>query len=392
MQSYKKTLILITALLTGCQKSLFPGGPRYYREPGGLSRGTTDTLTATGTNSPTLYITALCGDHAVLYADGRELVRVPADPDPERHRARQGHLWTDSIQGKETVVCRDGKELFRFPGEELLAGFLLADGKLHTLGQRPGNQGFCYRIDGKEVFSSAIGRIVGSATSREWDAGAFSPDSSGLYYAYAIPFVHSGTTTWEYRIMKGADTFRVIPDDVSSIILDLRVYRGKVYLAALRGRRLCLVCGGNIQWYRWLGDSETLLELGLFPYQGEMGVKGVSSFGRFNYYEAWIQVGEKMVGYHESIHSATPHALVKDRTEAFWGSIGGKLTWLQLNSRRLPLDYGKYSLMNPLCINAFNDTFVAVLSDSSSTEHLILTDTLSTTLRFNGIPTSVRIE
>lgn len=390
MQSYKKTLILLTVLLAGCQKSLFPGGPRYIREPGGISSGTTDTRVDSA--GRTLYITALCGDDAVLYADGLELVRAPADPDPERHRARQGHLWTDRIQGKETIIYRDGEEWLRFPGEELLAGFLLTEGKLHTLGQRPGNQGFCYRIDGKEIFSSPIGRIVGSASSREWEDGAFCPDSIGIFYTYAIPFVHSGNTTWEYHIMKGADTFQVIPDDISGTILDIRVYRGKVFLAALRGRRLCLVRGAETLWYRWLGDTETLLEVGLAPYHGEMGLKGVSSFSRYNYSEAWFQLGGRMVRYHEGQHSATPFVLAKGTAQAFWSSIGGKLTWLQLNGRRLPLDYGKYSLMNPLCINAFNKTFVAVLSDTSSTEHLILTDTLSTPLRFPGVPTSIRIE
>lgn len=391
MQSYKKTLILIAVMLAGCQKSLFPGGPRYIREPGGISSGSTDTHVDSA--GRTLYITSLCGDEAVLFASGRELVRAPASPDPERHRTRQGHLWTDVIQGKETVVFRDGKEWLRFPGEELFAGFLLVEGSLHTLGQRPGNQGFCYRIDGKEIFSSPSGRIVGSITSREWDAGAFCADSSGVFYTYAIPFVHSGgATTWEYRIMKGPDTVRIIPDDISGTILDLRVYRGKVYMVALRGRRLCLICGADILWYRWLGDTETLLEVGLAPYHGEMGLKGVSSFGRFNYSEAWFQLGGRMLRYHESMNSVTPFVLAKGSVLAFWTRSGDRLTGLELNGRVIPIDYGKYSLHNPLCINAFDDTFVAVLSDTSSTEHLVLTDTLSTQLRFSGIPTSIRIE
>ena len=361
------------------------------REPGGGSRVATDTAKAT-TDSTTLYITALCGDDAVLFADGMELVRAPADPDPERHRARQGHLWTDRIQGKETVIYRDGEEWLRFPGEELLEGFLLDGGKLHTLGQRPGNQGFCYRIDGREVFSSTVGRIVGSASSREWDAGAFSPDSIGIFYTYAIPFVHSDGTTWEYRIMKGADTFRVIPDDVSGTILDLRVYRGKVYMAALRGRRLCLVCENSTLWHRRLENTETLPEVGLIPFLGEIGLKGVSSFSRYNYSEAWIQLGGRMLRYRVSQRIFTPSVLAKGNVHAFWTHIDTRLINLVLNGRRLPLDYGKYSLMNPLCINAFNDTFVAILSDTSSTEHLVITDSLTTHLRFPGTPTSIRIE
>ena len=233
MQSYKKTLIFLAAvLIVACQKPLFPGGPRFLREPGSTARGVKDSVKrpeeAPGKK---LYITALSGSHAVLLADGEEISRAPAEPDPERHRARQGHLWTDRREGKETVIYRDGKEVLRFPGEELLRGFLIKDGKVHTLGQRPGNAGICYRVDGKEVFSAPAGRIIGSATSREWDDGAFCADSIGLFYAYGIPFVHSGNTSWEYRVMKGPDTFQIIPDDVSGVILDLRVYNGKVYRA-----------------------------------------------------------------------------------------------------------------------------------------------------------------
>ena len=167
------------------------------REPGSTARGVRDSVKRTEeVHRKKLYITALSGSEAVLYADGKVIARAPADPDPERHRARQGHLWTDRIDGKETVIFRDGEELFRFPGEELLRGFLIKDGKVHTLGQRPGNGGICYRIDGREVFSAPAGRIVGSASSPHWDAGAFSADSSGIYYAYGIPFVHSGNTSW----------------------------------------------------------------------------------------------------------------------------------------------------------------------------------------------------
>ena len=140
MQSYKKTLILAALLLSGCQKSLFPGVPRYVREPSTVhGDGARAEQAEEVASSERLYITVLSGTEVLLLADGEILARSSADPDPERHRARQGHLWTDIVQGKETVVFRDGEEWLRFPGEELLMGFHFSGGKLHTLGQRPGN-------------------------------------------------------------------------------------------------------------------------------------------------------------------------------------------------------------------------------------------------------------
>ena len=61
-------------------------------------------------------------------------------------RIREGHLYTDNLDGTETVIRRDGEELFRYPGRESLRGFLLVGGKVHTLGQNLDGDGFAYRI------------------------------------------------------------------------------------------------------------------------------------------------------------------------------------------------------------------------------------------------------
>ena len=73
MQSYKKTLTILAAvLIAACQKPLFPGGPRYLREPGGTAHGTRDSVKrpeeAPGKK---LYITALSGNNAVLLSTGK---------------------------------------------------------------------------------------------------------------------------------------------------------------------------------------------------------------------------------------------------------------------------------------------------------------------------------
>ena len=394
MQSYKKTLTIIAAvLLAACQKPLFPGGPRYLREPGSTARGVRDSVTRPEEgHGKKLYITALSGSEAVLYADGEAIARAPADPDPERHRARQGHLWTDRIEGKETVIYRDGEEVLRFPGEELLRGFLIKDGKVHTLGQRPGNAGICYRVDGKEVFSAPAGRVIGSATTREWDAGAFCADSIGLFYAYGIPFVHSGNTSWEYRVMKGPDTFQIIPDDVSGVILDLRVYNGKVYRAEQRTKALRLLCGNDIIWVRQLDQWETLSEVALVPHGGEMCLRGISTYSRYNYSEAWFWEKGTLDRYTETLRYAIPHLFKKDGQRVFWTESSGRLIRLGVNGKLLPLDYGKFTLSHPLCLNVQDSTILAILTDTTSTSHLLLTDTLSTPFRFSGVPTSIRIE
>ncbi|MBP5676619.1 MAG: hypothetical protein J6W94_06370 [Bacteroidales bacterium] len=391
MQSYKKTLTFLAAvLIAACQKPLFPGGPRYLREPGGTAHGVKDSVKipeeAPGKK---IYITALSGSDVILLADGQEISRAPADPDPERHRARQGHLWTDRIEGKETVICRDGEEVLRFPGEELLRGFLIKDGKVHTLGQRPGNAGICYRVEGKEVFSAPAGRIVGSASSPHWDAGAFSADSSGIYYAYGIPFVHSGHTSWEYHVMKGADTFIIIPDDASGTVLDLRVSGGNVYRAVRSGSRLLFLCGDSVLW-EWRMDIKDILSgVRIIPLDGVMCLECTTSTDRYT--DLWLIRD----GRHQRISYygyASPQVLRKGPVTAVWKEAGGHILEMVVGGKRLPIAPGRYRLGAPLCINAFDSTFTAILSDTTSTSHHLLTDTLSTALRFSGVPTSIRIE
>lgn len=390
MQSYKKTLILAALLLSGCQKSLFPGVPRYVREPSTVhGDGARAEQAEEVASSERLYITVLSGTEVLLLADGEILARSSADPDPERHRARQGHLWTDIVQGKETVVFRDGEEWLRFPGEELLMGFHFSGGKLHTLGQRPGNEGICYRIDGEAVFSAPAGRIIGSASSPEWDSGAFSADSSGLFYAYGIPFVHSGSTTWEYRIMKGPDAFQTIPDDASGTVLDLRIFQGKVYRADLSGRTLRLLCGDDILLSRRLLQAERIGNVALVPIGQEMCLKGVSTYS--GYSEAWVMTGNG-TDVQAALSGRTPRLFRKGPVRAAWVEKDRLIHSFTRQGNMTPIPVGRYRLSSPLCLNAFDGALYAVFSDTTGTNHLILADTTITPIHLPGTPTSIRFE
>ena len=405
MQSYKKTFEIVTiataVFLCGCEKSLFQHTPRYMREPGISSSSGNGTSKKADTpggkeDKPVgkVYITTVDGDNAMLFEDGKEIARARVSGDWERHRDRQGHLWTDAVEGKETVIFRDGEEWLRFPGEELLQGFLIRDDALHTLGQNPGSGGITYRIDGQEVFSSPIGRIVGASGSREWDAGAFSADSSGVYYCYTVPIGSTGSTSWEYHVMKGPDPFLVIPDYASGVILDVRVFKGRVYQAVLQGKSLRLISGGIVLWSHKTGLSESLSDVALVPYNGEMCIKAVSHFSNLNHMEAWLRNGKYNEVFHEVLQGYTPNIIRTQKLKANWSEYNGHIYRLELNGQPSSIDFGNYILTSPLCINTFKDSFLAILADTTSVSPrlLLITDTLTTPLHLPGIPTSIRIE
>ena len=118
----------------------------------------------------------------------------------------------------------------------------------------------------------------------------------------------------------------------------------------------------------------------------------MSTYSRYNYSEAWFWEQGKLDRYTETLRFATPHLFKKDGQKVFWTESSGRIVRLGVNNRILPLDYAKFSFRHPLSLNIQDSSLLAILSDTTSTSHLLLTDTLSTALRFSGVPTSIRIE
>ena len=81
--------------------------------------------------------------------------------DPDTHHLLDGHLYTEFATEKETVIKRDGEELFRYEGREKLRGLLLRDGALYTLGQDRSGNGCTLRRNGTVCYRSESGRIAG---------------------------------------------------------------------------------------------------------------------------------------------------------------------------------------------------------------------------------------
>ena len=90
-----------------------------------------------------------------LYKDGEEVLSLPAglgtlvSAAHDAHHIIDGSLFTVFSDSRRTVVCMDGKEAASWTGQERIAGILLKDGVLHTLGCA-GN-GLIYRRNGEET-------------------------------------------------------------------------------------------------------------------------------------------------------------------------------------------------------------------------------------------------
>ena len=181
----------------------------------------------------------------VMFEDGKRVLTLPAGPgsqfsiDPDMHRCRGGHLYTDGVDATGTFLHCDGELLFRYEGREALRGFMLLDGKVHTLGQSRDGGGFSYRIDGELVFSRKEGYILGDMSYPLPGGGALRLDEAAegaaeVYFSYGIPHKTYEGTKWEYHIFQGGSDKLI---DTSSAVLevfDVVIYGGSLYYTARR--------------------------------------------------------------------------------------------------------------------------------------------------------------
>lgn len=359
---------------------------------------------------PALYYTALefpswadwrdgdlRGGEIVLYKNGAEQLRVPAgdNPDPERHRVRGGHLWTDYIEGKETVIACDGEPTLRYNGEEVLMGFLLVGRQIHTLGQRPGGQGFSYRIDGKEVFSDPAGIVVGTLNQREWPGGALTKDLAGVCYSYGVPIRNGDKTEWEYRVMCGDSCIKMIPQGTSSRLFDIRIQDGTVYRVEQRSASSTTTCLVRDNSYHSLGmgPSEVAHGLQLVPLEdGTMGVKGYSSgLVSVDKWTCWYR-DDRGIRTQATSNMEIQDLFVEGDHLAYCTLRSGTVCQVVQDTYLTGITPYAYRLATPLCACWYQGALLALLSSVDGPDHLILHGNTLTPISFNGYFTSVYME
>lgn len=121
-----------------------------------------------------------------LERDGTRILEVPAgyayetSPDPDMHRCAGGHLYTDYSTSHDTVVKKDGEELFRFEGREMLVSFVADGDNVYTAGMdRGGAPGFTFRRNGVELFRSSGSLLTGICMQGGKPCFAYSEETAG---------------------------------------------------------------------------------------------------------------------------------------------------------------------------------------------------------------------
>jgi len=161
----------------------------------------------------------------LLYRDFRPVLCLHSGPDacfvpdPDRHHLLSGHLYTERMAGGQTLIGRDGKELFRFEGREFLVGLLEDGPDLYTLSRKASGSGFTYRQNGRILLSHGSGVPYGSLEDPSYaPTGALYRDGEQIVFCF-----HTGkrTTASSYLVRNGEETpLGSIPNEK---ILDLKL-------------------------------------------------------------------------------------------------------------------------------------------------------------------------
>jgi len=396
--------LALTAL--SCQKPLFDTPPRWLRERprNNVKLPEPDSSAMDLPPRPGVYVTAIrfpewadwrSGDfreaEALLLRDSVIIATAPAGPRPDPDRIRQwdGHLWTDIADAGTTTIYKDGKEFLSFEGEELFRGFLIENGNIHTLGQRPGGGGLCYRINGEEVFSSSAGSVLGSPSDREWEGGALTRDTTGVYFTYSIPVKKSGSLSYEYHVMKGADEIMCVsPSAGGGAIYDIRVRDGTVFRSERRNsgsQSLCLVMNDMFLSID-VGPEEDIHTCKLVRYKGEMAIKGYSDVDKPFH---WIRFRNG-----NSITDSTPfiYDLYYDGYMTAVVTVQGGLVSMILKDHRFhTVEPMKYRMTSSRCADLKEGFFAVALSRAEGSNHMLSLNGEQVFIPFNGYFTSLKI-
>jgi hypothetical protein len=176
----------------------------------------------------------------VVYANAVPMLKIPVgteyqtSADPDMHRMIDGDLYTDFSTDSVTVIKKNGRYLFSYPGREMIVGMHVDSSGVYTLGQSRQGEGFSFRRDGELLFERAKGNLMGSM------------DLIGNGFAFSEKVSGSGTERY-YLYRNGEVSQIAVREDVKKV-WDVAVCNGNVcFIATLTGiMHPVLVCGADM--------------------------------------------------------------------------------------------------------------------------------------------------
>lgn len=181
----------------------------------------------------------------VVFANGAPMMKVPVgheyevSSDPDMHRMIGSDLYTDYSTDSLTVIKKNGKLLYRYPGREMIVGMYVHDDDVYTLGQSRNGRGFSYRKNGEPLIERVRGTLFNT----------FFKTGQGCAFAFYETVESESKDLERYFICIEGEVSQVaVREDVSKV-WDILYKDGRIwYIASMVGVKWpVLVSDGEIR-------------------------------------------------------------------------------------------------------------------------------------------------
>lgn len=210
----------------------------------------------------------------VVFADGVPMMKLPVgdayevSSDPDMHRMVRGDLYTDYSTQYETVIKRNGEEIIRYMGREMIVDMAVEGDFVYTLGFSRSGTGFAFRRNGEVLLERASGYAF-PRVQRVEDGFSFAfyeESSSGnrIHHKY-------------YHYLAGEVCPLSVPDDVIKV-WDVLLYEDRVcYLASEHGVRSPVLVTGEDRHSLKVEKGAEAVNCRFIDDGGELYIEGIMS-------------------------------------------------------------------------------------------------------------------
>lgn len=210
----------------------------------------------------------------VVFANGVPMMKVPVgdeyevSSDPDMHRMVNGDLYTDYSTSEETVIKRNGEEIIRYAGRELIVDMAVEGDFVYTLGISRCGTGFTFRRNGETLLERTSGHAYPRIQRLEdgFSFAFYEESSSGnrIHNKY-------------YHYLAGEVCQLSVPDDVIKV-WDLLLYEDKVcYLSSEYGVRSPVLVTGEDRKSLKIEKGAEVVNCRFIDGIGELSIEGIIS-------------------------------------------------------------------------------------------------------------------
>lgn len=340
----------------------------------------------------------------LVFKDGKRILSVPAGGSanaasaPDMHRFIGGHLYTDYSSNTETIISRDGEELFRYGGREMMCGFLVRADGVYTLGQNRKGEGLSLRKDGTELFNAAVGRVIGDMENPCCESGALYEDAGDIVFCYRNSSETAGTAGYTaYYVVRGGKAEQLMMDKNIEYVYDIRYIGGVRHMVAKTSTSQILAYAGDkiVKLDESVGGRHQLANFRILSDGGKVFVKADRTYNLWDDSEnsvIWDMSGDE---YNTTQFHIALDFYVKDGAIAYPYTFGDIVNGIGIIDRDGNNDTyfvsGRYIMMGSACAVFKGEEFHVGLSPLDQGYPIVLRrENVADTLRFNGYITSVR--